>query len=110
MNRVWCWWTSYWFRPRLVTDLAVCRLLWVGYQLFHLLMFVDDDMAGVAEVPQELFQPNLIMRVILKVMGGAAQAPLDVVPAIYGLTVVAGVLALIGCATNLSVAAGRRPR
>lgn len=103
MGRVWRWWTDYWFQPRPTVNLAVCRLLWVGYQLFHLFAFVGAEMADVAILPQELYRPNLVLRILLWAFGGAAEAPLDIIPTVYGLTVAAGVFALLGCLTNLSL-------
>lgn len=103
MSRVWRWWTDYWFQPRPTVDLAICRLLWVGYQLFHLLVVVPQEMADVSHVPPELYKPILVLKMFLWPFGGAAEAPLAAVSAVYGLTVIAGVLALVGCVTNVSV-------
>jgi len=103
MSRLWQWWTAYWFRPQPVLDLAVCRVLWVGFQLVHLLAVVPKEMADLSHLPPELYKPIFTLQVLLRPLGGAAETPLAAVPAVYGLTVVAGVLALLGCMTNLSV-------
>jgi predicted DCC family thiol-disulfide oxidoreductase YuxK len=117
MRRLWGAWRAYWFRPEPVFNLAVCRILLVWIHLTHLLGWnAHQSFAIRAQLPHTLYDPLPVLRLLTLPWGFAGWGSLldgawgfrptvGVLDAVYWVTVVAGVLALIGLRTNVSLLA-----
>lgn len=95
----------YWFAPAKCFDLAVVRIIAVATQLILLYAFADHygKMVALAELPDDFWDPLLIMNFLHLPFGWGVRPGLEVVQSIYWLSVIAGVLSLVGLATNLSL-------
>ena len=100
----WRAWERYWFRPAPVFDLAVVRLIAVAFQLHHLsTVRPRADFGSLAALPDFMYAPVFAMRILTLPFGWDYRPSEDVVVTIYWLTVLAGVFALIGYRTTLSL-------
>ena len=99
------WWNSYWFRPAPVLDQAILRIMAVGLQLWLLMLHYNlmEFLHERASLPDDLYTPLLILKLLLSPFGWGYRPSLEVLTVLYWATVVAGVLALIGLRTNLSL-------
>jgi hypothetical protein len=96
-------WQNYWFRPTPLFNLAVCRIIIVGYQLIHMLR--DDFWARLVEysaLPQFLYEPLIIIQIFLAPLGGT-NPPLWLTGGIFGLTAIAGATSVLGLWTRVSL-------
>ena len=101
-------WNRYWFRPAPAIDLDVLRIAAVGFQL--VLLWGADwwwgpmpaHLARTAALPDFFYNPIGVLFVYSEL--GGPRPTLGPVLAIYGLTWVAGVLALIGWFTRPAMA------
>ncbi len=96
-------WNSYWFYPAPLFNLAICRIIIVGFQLGYLFwasylpnVLAQADIAGLT------YSPLPIFRVL------NAPFPWDAPPSfflttIFLVTTVSGLLSLIGLRTNFSL-------
>lgn len=114
----WKWWDEYWFRPGALFDLAVLRLLIVGFQLVKLSGWMEENWCADFVKNASLsgvYKPLPIFRLLTLLLGWAglkslATGPWHYQPSVmvlnvfYGLTIAAGVLAFIGLWTNASLA------
>lgn len=98
--RLWALWANYWFRPGSLFDLAVVRILAVGFQVFWLVAVVHERLRDAADWPDSLYDPLLILQLLVWPVGWDYRPPVEVLEVIYWVTVVAGVLALIGLKTK----------
>ena len=97
-------WTRYWFRPAPLLDIAVVRIVIVGYQLWHLLARdYQGRISDTARLPDGLYEPLAIVRVLVAPVGEAIRPPEEVMVLVLWLTAAAGGLALIGLLTNLTL-------
>jgi len=97
-------WEQYWFRPAPLFNLGFVRLVAVGYQLYHLATLRPRILFGeLAALPESLYQPLVVMRVLTLPFGTRYRPPEDVVVAIYWLTLSIGILAFIGWFTRFSL-------
>ena len=94
------------FRPAPLLDLAILRIVMVGLQLW--LLMLHDNLMGFlqflherASLPDDLYTPLLILKLLLSPFGWGYRPSLEVLIVLYWATVVAGVLALI--LLNLSI-------
>ncbi|MDQ3960355.1 MAG: hypothetical protein M3255_08805 [Pseudomonadota bacterium] len=99
------WWNSYWFRPAPLLDLAILRIVAVGLQLWLMLYHYNlmEFLHERASLPDNLYTPLLILKLLLSPFGWGYRPSLEVLIVLYWATVVAGVLALIGLRTNVSL-------
>ena len=98
-------WRAYWFAPAPYLDLAVVRVFAVGIQLFSLWYF--DLLGSVTEraaLPDHHWVPLIILKVINLPFGWGYRPPLEWLTSLHDVAIVAGILALVGLATNLSLA------
>ncbi|HEX6145037.1 MAG TPA: hypothetical protein VFZ01_20145 [Geminicoccaceae bacterium] len=95
----------YWFAPAKCFDLAVVRIIAVATQLILLYAFADHygKMVALAELPDDFWDPLLIMNFLHLPFGWGVRPGLEVVQSIYWLSVIAGVFSLVGLSTNLSL-------
>src|SRR6267142_2632946 len=100
----WQRWEAYWFRPAPLFDLGFVRLVAVGFQLCHLATLRPRFVFGqLAALPEFLYAPLVIMRVMTLPFGWRYRPPEDVILLVYWLTLAIGVLALVGYLTTFSL-------
>ncbi len=96
-------WSRTWFAPATAAELAQCRIAWCALFLFHLatsghaarIEGFDPAATGYAPLP--------ILSLMALPFGGARALGPDGMRAILLVTEVAGVLALVGCATRFTM-------
>ncbi len=97
-------WNAYWFRPSPLFDLALCRIIIVGFQLGYLI--VRDYYNSVLEreyVSALVYNPLHIVK-LLTFPWGWQQVPPDwFLTVSFGLTFICGITSFIGFKTNLSL-------
>jgi hypothetical protein len=99
-------WTRYWFRPAPLLDLAVCRIACVAVQLFLLIEmnhFNTKRLLMLSTLPDSWYAPLPILRLVISPLGSTFRPPVELLLAVYWLTVAGGILALIGFTTNGSL-------
>ncbi len=95
-------WNAFWFPTTSTVPLAICRILMVAAQLYWLTQSMAEQYILLTR-NSEFISPQLLIRAV------AAVVPRDVLftssgfHALYWITVVAGVLALIGLFTRASL-------
>jgi predicted DCC family thiol-disulfide oxidoreductase YuxK len=90
---------SYWFTPAPLLNLAIVRVLTVGFQLFWLVEHgLYTSVVGQAQKPEIFYQPLPVLRVML--LGTSYMPSVEVISLIFALTLAAGLLALIGFKTR----------
>ncbi len=97
-------WSGYWFNPAPFFDLAVCRILIVGFQLIR---FVTNNFWGhlveYSNLPNFLYEPLPVLQLFLLPFGADYRPPLLFTGSVFGLTIAAGILGLFGLLTNFSL-------
>ena len=95
-------WEHYWFRPSPLVDLAIVRLIAVGFQLWHLAtMRPLSAVADLQTLPDFMYAPLVVIRVMLLPFGWQYHPPADVIVGVYWATLAVGVLAFLGYRTTL---------
>jgi hypothetical protein len=98
--------TGYWLHPFSLFNLAVCRIVVVGYQLVHMFVFnYSDGLLSASQKPDFLYRPILAVRLLDGVLGLGNRPPLDVLTVVLNIALVAGLFALVGLLTNWSLMA-----
>jgi predicted DCC family thiol-disulfide oxidoreductase YuxK/uncharacterized membrane protein YphA (DoxX/SURF4 family) len=104
-------WNNYWFQPAPLVDLAICRIMIVGFQLYWLTLG-RKTLAGqgflnvfhtLSQLPNELYDPLPILHLLIWPLGWTYRPSFEVLEIIYWITVGAGILALIGLKTRPSL-------
>ena len=104
MARLAQWWTTYWFCPGSLMDLAVCRIVMVGCHLAIILAFqVDGTWARLASLPDALYDPLPALHLLNLPVGWNFRPSGEVLNLIVWVTVSAGLLGLLGWKTNASL-------
>jgi hypothetical protein len=104
MTRLWRLWERYWFRPAPLVDLAVVRLVAVGFWLYHLARIRPRGVFGpLAALPDAMYEPLVVVRVMTLPLAWHYRPSEEVVLGVYWVTLAVGVLAFIGYRTNLSL-------
>jgi hypothetical protein len=99
------WWQRYWFRPAPLLDLAVVRIAAVALQLVMLATAASPEVLRTyADLPQDLFQPLEMYRILTWLLGSPYFPSFEVLQGAWYVAVLAGLFALLGLATNLSLA------
>lgn len=101
-----CWraWQAYWFRPSPLFDLAIVRLIAVGFQLHHLATMDPKAVFGpLTDLPDFMYAPVVALRVMLLPLGLRYRPLEDEVIAVHWLTLAVGVFAFIGFRTTISL-------
>jgi len=113
-------WNNYWFRETPLLDVAIVRIACCTVALFYCVIYQDYHTVLVERVALEdsLFRPTALFKLVHLPFGwgyeGTAGAdglgvwafrpPDGLVLALYWVFIVAGILALVGLATNVSLA------
>jgi hypothetical protein len=79
------WWSGYWFNPAPFFDLAVCRILIVGFQLIR---FVTNNFWGhlveYSNLPNFLYEPLPVLQLFLLPFGADYRPPLLFTGSVFG--------------------------
>ena len=95
-------WNRYWFSTAPYIDLAIVRILMIFLQLF-LILSEFDYYANAVNNPAEIYLPLPMLKVIMLPWGWGARPDEFLVMSVYWVTLAAGILALIGLLTNISL-------
>ncbi|HEX5079893.1 MAG TPA: TQO small subunit DoxD [Geminicoccaceae bacterium] len=98
-------WQRYWFTPAPCLDLAIVRLIAVATQLFWMAIFASqlDALELRAALPAENWSPLIILNLLNLPWGWGFRPSFDTLQIIYYVSLVAGILALIGFLTNAAL-------
>jgi hypothetical protein len=98
-------WRAYWFRPAPLLDLAVVRILVVGFQIAWLIGSSQLDLLREASLrPTSSYEPLPVLHLLTWPWGDGFRPTLETLLSIRTVTLVAGVLSLLGFATSASLA------
>ena len=95
-------WNKYWFTPSPYFDLAIVRVLAVAFQLYILLSYFGGVL-GALQLPDSIYLPLPALKIFMLPWGWGARPDEAMVLTIFWSTIVAGILALIGLLTNVSL-------
>jgi hypothetical protein len=100
-------WNRFWFSPAPVLDLAILRILFVGFQVFWLLPlpFTHDTLGQLARhaaMPAEAWTPLPVLQLLMLPFGGGRPS-LEFLHVVWAVSLLAGVLGLIGLFTNVAL-------
>ena len=100
------WWNAYWFRPAPYVDLAMVRILAVACQLWLLSYprYSIEHFELLWNLPEPLYDPITILKLLLLPFGWGYRPSPEFMQLVQYATVVAGIMALIGFRTSLSLA------
>ncbi|VXD11796.1 DCC1-like thiol-disulfide oxidoreductase family protein [Planktothrix paucivesiculata] len=97
-------WNAYWFRPAPLFDLALCRIIIVGFQIGYLLVKeYHRQMLERGDIPGLDYEPLHIVQWLTFPWGTETIPPDWFLSMTFGLTFISGITALIGFKTNLSL-------
>lgn len=101
-------WERWWFPSDTGRTLAVCRILIAGSQLFVFLPFfspsLEEHVALVAR-PEGFEDPQWLIRLVAAVLPPASGLWPTLLTIVYGTTLVAGFLTMVGFRTRIAAAA-----
>lgn len=95
-------WQRYWFRDSSLVDLAIVRIFVVGAQLWFLVSH-NPRIPGfelLTGLPAELYDPLPILHLLVAPIDWNFRPSLELLQFVKGVTVGAGLLALVGWFTN----------
>ena len=95
-------WNAYWFPTTTTLSLAICRIVAVAAQLFWFFPDLDKNL-NLLEKNIEFTDPQPLIRAISAVVSRAVFFTPTVLTAAYWITVVAGVMALVGLFARTSL-------
>jgi Vitamin K-dependent gamma-carboxylase len=99
-------WRKYWFRPTPLVYLALFRIIAVGTQLSLMLLEGGYGLRRLAELtslPDSMYKPLPALQLFLFPFGLDARPSFELLTIIYWVTAVAGMSALLGFKSRLSV-------
>ncbi len=98
-------WQSYWFQPAPLLNLAICRIIIITFQLYHII--VKNDFLGQilerANRPGAKYNPTLIVKLLGLPFGLNTPPPDWFLISLFWLTIIAGFFSLFGFKTNFSL-------
>jgi len=98
-------WGRYWFADAPYFDLALMRIAVAGFQFYFLLDTQYASLQYVLSLPHDLFHADArILRLFLWPMGWHTPPSAELVYAVFWITLVAGLGAVFGALTTISVA------
>jgi hypothetical protein len=95
-------WNAFWFPTTSTVPLAICRILMVAAQLFWLIQGMGDQY-GLLARNSAFITPQWLIRAVVAVVPRDVLFTSSGFHALYAITMVAGVLALIGLGTRVSL-------
>ncbi|WP_049561187.1 DCC1-like thiol-disulfide oxidoreductase family protein [Limnoraphis robusta] len=97
-------WNNYWFRPAPLFNLAICRIIFVTFQLIYILKpDYFNNILNRASWPDAVYTPLPFVQLLTLPFGWSEPPPDIFLFAIYWITVGTGLFALLGFKTNLSL-------
>jgi len=97
-------WNAYWFSPAPLVNLAMCRIVLVAFQLGNMMHpSYRGKMQQLVELPDSLYEPRLVLRLLTLPCEPNCRPSMDLIDVVYWIALGAGILALIGLKTNLSL-------
>ena len=93
------WWNKYWFRSAPLFNLAVCRIVIVGYQLY-LFGTRHESYISAATLPAFLYDPLPVLELFVGPFGAAYRPGQEVLIVVYWATLGAGGAAWVGLFTK----------
>ena len=105
---VWNLWKAYWFSPAPFFNLACCRLLLVGLELFLTIRgdfytYLMVAAHNAPEMAETLWSPPLVYKLLSFPFGAQYLPPAYLLSSMFVITFIAGVMAFIGLLTNFSL-------
>ena len=90
-------WNNYWFQSTPLVNLAACRIVIVAFQVFWLL-YIDyfTLFREYSALPSSLFDPLPALKIITLPFGWNYRPSFEVLIMGYWITIVAGILAIVG--------------
>jgi hypothetical protein len=95
-------WRKCWFRPAPLAYLALFRIIAVGTQLF-VVRYSPQHFARLASLPDSMYKPLPALQLFLFPFGLYARPSFELLTIIYWVTAVAGMSALLGLKSRLSL-------
>lgn len=113
----WRAWQAYWFPRAPALDLAIFRIAVIAFQMGHMLsgMAAHEFFRERAVLPPGTYDPQIVLRVLTLPLGWNGvrsvvagdwlfQPGVELMEVVFWITLAAGIPALLGLLTNLSVA------
>ena len=98
------WWYNYWFQPSPLLDLAICRILIVGFQLIR---FASSNfwssLVEYSKLPDFLYSPLPALQILISPFGFDYRPNLIYLAIVFWLTVLSGIFSVLGLFTNLNL-------
>ncbi len=103
-NSILTTWNAYWFRPTPLFNLAICRIIFVAFQLIQILQ--PDALNNILERASwsgVVYRPLPFVQLLTLPFGWSEPPPDIFLLAIYWMTVLTGIFSLLGLKTNFSL-------
>lgn len=109
LRKAWKAWNRYWFGPGSVFDLAVVRIVLVGYELLFRFRFDEPGLltpfSELTALPDAFYDPLPALHLLIWPLGWTYRPGMETLEAVLWITFFFGILSLIGLLTNLSLLA-----
>lgn len=105
-GQLWSAWKRYWFRPEPLVYLALLRVVAVGAQLSILTIengYTLRSFTHLVSLPDSIYKPLPALRLFLLPFGLDSRPSSELLTLVFWLTALAGVLALLGWKSRLSL-------
>ena len=117
-------WQTYWFSPRPLLDLAICRIIAVTVQLYYCCNFIFynqkivnsvnlpdiyqplpfyNQIVNSVNLPDSIYQPLPILQLLTFPLGSEYRPNLAALMVIFIMTIISGFLSLIGWKTRFNL-------
>ncbi|MGH8656261.1 MAG: hypothetical protein ACREYE_30570 [Gammaproteobacteria bacterium] len=96
-------WNALWFKPGALLDLAILRIAAVACQLFWTHIGLRDNLEEHSRLPDEIYEPLFTLRLLTGSFGAEYRPSLEELSTVWFITLIAGVLSLIGFFTNINL-------
>jgi len=96
-------WSEFWFRPGSSFDLAWLRIVLVALQCFVLLSYSFPMLSYVLALPEYLWEPRIVLRILHLPFGFPSIPEEGTVIAVFWVTFAFGILSFLGLFTRFSL-------